>query len=60
MLINQKNEPIVEQVLSVYDDLDRSTLNGVLFALLAHLKLEAVRTNSTKHGGRQIIVRAET
>lgn len=57
MRVNQAGQPIREQVLSVYDNIDRAGLNEVVFALLEHLGLEAVRTNATKHGDTQTVVR---
>ena len=56
MYLNQRGEEVKEQVLDVFDNIDRAQLNEVVFALLDHLKLRAVRTNNTKHGDWQTAI----
>lgn len=59
MQANQRGDEIEETVLSQYwpDDVTDDQMRQVVFGLLEHLKLEAVRTNATKHGDTQVVIR---
>lgn len=39
-----------------FSDLSEGELQVILFQILDHLKLDAVRTNRTKHGNTEIVV----
>jgi hypothetical protein len=43
--------------LHMYSDLDSDDLRQIVFAMLYHLKLKAVKTNRTKHDNVEIIVK---
>lgn len=57
VLINQRGEPIVEEWLGPHSELAEGELQRIVFLLLGHLKLEACRTNATKHGNTEIVLR---
>ena len=50
---NQLGQPIVHEVLSA-DDVTEAEAKDLLFKLLGHLGLCAVRTNGTKHGNTEL------
>lgn len=56
MRTNQRGEEVQEHVLC-QEDLNPGEAEVLLFKLLEHLNLEAVRTNATKHGDWQLQVR---
>lgn len=59
MRVNQRGEPIEETHLGEFSDLTHDELQSLLFRLLDHLKLMAIRTNATKNGDTQIIIEPE-
>lgn len=56
-MINQRGEPIAEEWLYSLSELKEGELQRIVFLLLDHLKLEAYRTNATKHGNTEIVLR---
>jgi len=57
--VNQNNEPIQETVLRWSDQLDEMIVRELILLTIAHLKMEAVMTNATKHGNTEISLRPE-
>lgn len=50
-------EPRFTDHLFNFSDLSRDDLQEIVFQILDHLKLDVVRTNCTKHGNTEIVVR---
>lgn len=58
MNVNQRGEEVEETVLSPYwGDMTGDEAKTLLMLLLDRLGLEAVRTNATKHGATEVILR---
>lgn len=60
-LVNQKGEPVEETTLfrmwgETATDEERDT---AIFLILDHLKMKVVRTNATKHGNVELVLRKE-
>ena len=53
---NLSMEPKFSESLFSFSDLSEQELQIILFEILAHLNLSAVRTNATKHGNVEIFV----
>lgn len=56
MRTNQRGEEVQEHVLW-QEDLNPGEAEALLFVLLDHLNLIAVRTNATKHGNTELQLR---
>jgi len=56
-MVNQRGEPVLEDYLYDFSSVSHDELQTIVFAILDHLKLEALRTNATKHGNTELIVR---
>jgi hypothetical protein len=59
MIVNQEGQEVNEEVLRWADQLDDDTTKQLILLTIQHLKLEAVRTNATKHGNTEILLRPE-
>jgi hypothetical protein len=57
MNVNQRGEPIREDCLSFPFDLEPGEAEKALFLLLEHLNLTLWRTNATKHGVTELMIR---
>lgn len=55
--VNQKGEAIEESTVQFAWELKERQAEELLLSLIAFLKLEAVRTNATKHGHVEMQVR---
>lgn len=58
MRVNQQGDEIREFLL-FHGDMEPKDLEELLFMILDHLKLQAWRTNATKHGGWETQLRSE-
>jgi len=56
-MMNQDGKEIEEEVFQWPDQLDIQVVKKLLLLTIAHLELEGVRTNATKHGNTEIILR---
>ena len=59
-MMNQDNKAIMEEVLQYPYQLDTQVVKKLLLLTIRHLELEAVRTNATKHGNEEIVLRPST
>jgi len=61
MRVNQQGDRVQEYLMLPGDSADarsREELEGLIFKILDHLKLEAWMTNATKHGGWEVELRS--
>jgi hypothetical protein len=56
MLTNQRDQPVFTEPLFSFSGLASGELQQLVFQLLDHLQLTAVRTNATKHGDTQVLI----
>lgn len=55
--VNQRGEPVFEDYLYDFSSVTHDELQTIVFGILDHLNLEALKTNATKNGNTQLIVR---
>lgn len=57
--VNQRGAPVFETSVIFPSDLLEGEAKQLLLLIVDHLCLEAVRTNATKHGTTQIILKPQ-
>jgi len=56
--VNQRGDEVFEEMLGEWSTLTPDELQTILFGMLDHLNLVAIKTNATKHGDTQIEIKA--
>ena len=54
--LNQRGEPVFEEYLGTWSNLNADELQIILFEMLSEMNWYAVRTNATKHGNTEIVI----
>ncbi len=54
--VNQRGEPVFEEYLGTWSNLNTDELQIILFEILGTLNWHAIRTNATKHGNTEIVI----
>jgi len=59
MVVNQMGDEVLEQVLDEWSSLSIDELQTIVFTLLSKAGLEVIRTNATKSGKMELVIKPE-